>query len=138
MKLLLGDSRQAYESLVSATAGWAALNKQRVNDVSAHAAYDYHHGLYLMVGLSLAVLLMSIYSSIRMSESILIPVATFFCEHHLPSHRSLEIAISRVPVSKPAKVTTVLLFSCGAWRELLRFYRRRESPPLSLELRSTI
>jgi methyl-accepting chemotaxis protein len=76
LKLLLGDSRHAFELLDSATSDWSAHNEERISAAVERSAVRFRHGVYIMVGLTLLLLLLSIHATVRLSSAITIPLET--------------------------------------------------------------
>lgn len=74
VKLLLGDSRQAFYALNDTALAWAKHNETLANEAMKTSEALYQHGLRTLITLTFLALLSGVLSAMRISSSITIPL----------------------------------------------------------------
>jgi methyl-accepting chemotaxis protein len=74
VKLLVGDSRQAFYALNDTALAWAKHNESLTNEVARNGDALYQHGLRTLITLACLTLLSSFVSAVWMSRSITRPI----------------------------------------------------------------
>jgi methyl-accepting chemotaxis protein len=73
-RLLMGDSRQALGALHATAVSWIQHTAARADLARADSRAVYSHVVHVLLGITIALLLFNIYSAVRNTRSILLPI----------------------------------------------------------------
>jgi methyl-accepting chemotaxis protein len=74
VRLLLGDSRRAFDALNDTALAWTRLNEARADEAVRNGEVLYQHGMWTLIGLTCWLLLSVVLASMRLTTSIIGPL----------------------------------------------------------------